>query len=98
MTTGSDKHLIPLNERDTVSLTPVFLPSNNHSYSMDHLDELENQSIFIIREAYKNFKNLAMLWSIGKDSTVLVWLARKAFLVIAPFHWCILILPTKFPQ
>jgi sulfate adenylyltransferase subunit 2 len=46
---------------------------------MDHLDELENQSIFILREAYKNFKNLAMLWSIGKDSTVLVWLARKAF-------------------
>ena len=46
---------------------------------MDHLDELENQSIFIMREAYKNFKNLAMLWSIGKDSTVLVWLARKAF-------------------
>ena len=26
---------------------------------MDHLDELENQSIFILREAYKNFKNLA---------------------------------------
>ena len=46
---------------------------------MDHLDELENQSIFILREAYKNFKNLAMLWSIGKDSTILVWLARKAF-------------------
>ncbi len=46
---------------------------------MDHLDELENQSIYILREAYKNFKNLAMLWSIGKDSTVLVWLARKAF-------------------
>ena len=37
---------------------------------MDHLDELENQSIFILREAYKNFKNLAMLWSIGKDSNV----------------------------
>lgn len=46
---------------------------------MDHLDHLENQSIFILREAYKKFKNLAMLWSIGKDSTVLVWLARKAF-------------------
>ncbi|NIQ00408.1 MAG: phosphoadenosine phosphosulfate reductase family protein, partial [Nitrospinaceae bacterium] len=30
-------------------------------------------------EAYKKFKNLAMLWSIGKDSTVMVWLARKAF-------------------
>jgi sulfate adenylyltransferase subunit 2 len=46
---------------------------------MDHLDQLENQSVFILREAYANFKNLAMLWSIGKDSTVLLWLARKAF-------------------
>ncbi len=46
---------------------------------MDHLTELENQSIYIIREAYKNFKDLAMLWSIGKDSTVMLWLARKAF-------------------
>ncbi|MCH8208828.1 MAG: sulfate adenylyltransferase subunit 2 [Nitrospinae bacterium] len=46
---------------------------------MDHLSELENQSIYILREAYKNFENLAMLWSIGKDSTVMVWLARKAF-------------------
>ena len=45
----------------------------------DHLEELENQSVFIIREAYKKFKNLAMLWSIGKDSTVMLWLARKAF-------------------
>lgn len=46
---------------------------------MDHLATLESQSIYILREAYKKFKNLAMLWSIGKDSTVLVWLARKAF-------------------
>lgn len=46
---------------------------------MDHLDSLENQSIYILREAYKKFKKLAMLWSIGKDSTVLLWLARKAF-------------------
>lgn len=46
---------------------------------MDHLEALENQSIYILREAYANFKNLAMLWSIGKDSTVLLWLARKAF-------------------
>src|SRR5208282_2772142 len=44
-----------------------------------HLDLLENQSIYILREAYKKFKKLAMLWSIGKDSTVLLWLARKAF-------------------
>ncbi|MCF8719598.1 sulfate adenylyltransferase subunit CysD [Nitrospina gracilis] len=46
---------------------------------MDHLTDLEDQSIYILREAYKNFKNLAMLWSIGKDSTVMLWLARKAF-------------------
>jgi len=46
---------------------------------MDHLDALEHRSVHIFREAYANFKNLGMLWSIGKDSTVLLWLARKAF-------------------
>jgi sulfate adenylyltransferase subunit 2 len=46
---------------------------------MDHLQELESQSVYILREAYANFKNLGMLWSMGKDSTVLLWLARKAF-------------------
>lgn len=48
-------------------------------YDLNHLDTLENQSIYILREAYRKFKKLAMLWSIGKDSTVLLWLARKAF-------------------
>ena len=52
---------------------------------MDHLDILETKSIHIIREAYSNFKNLCMLWSIGKDSTVLLWLARKAFFSHVPF-------------
>ena len=47
---------------------------------MDYLSKLENQSIYIMREAFNKFENLAMLWSIGKDSTVLLWLARKAFL------------------
>ena len=46
---------------------------------MTELDKLEAQGIYIMREAYRNFKSLAMLWSIGKDSTVLLWLARKAF-------------------
>jgi sulfate adenylyltransferase subunit 2 len=32
-----------------------------------------------LREAYREFENLVMLWSVGKDSTVLLWLARKAF-------------------
>jgi sulfate adenylyltransferase subunit 2 len=52
---------------------------------MDYLDKLESQSIYILREAYREFKNLAMLWSIGKDSTVLLWLAKKAFFGHVPF-------------
>jgi sulfate adenylyltransferase subunit 2 len=46
---------------------------------MNHLDALEHRSVHIFREAYASFKQLGMLWSIGKDSTVLLWLARKAF-------------------
>ena len=52
---------------------------------MDRLDKLESISVHILREAYANFKQLCMLWSIGKDSTVLLWLARKAFLGHVPF-------------
>jgi len=52
---------------------------------MDHLDELESKSIFIIREAYKQFRDIALLWSIGKDSTTLLWLVRKAFYDQIPF-------------
>ncbi|MGH9148151.1 MAG: sulfate adenylyltransferase subunit CysD [Vicinamibacterales bacterium] len=51
----------------------------------DHLDELESESIFILREAFAKFDNIAMLWSIGKDSTALLWLARKAFFGHVPF-------------
>ena len=52
---------------------------------MDKLDALEAQSVYILREAYREFKSLVMLWSIGKDSTVLLWLARKAFFGHVPF-------------
>ncbi|HAH07216.1 MAG TPA: sulfate adenylyltransferase [Elusimicrobia bacterium] len=52
---------------------------------MDHLDRLENDSVFILREAYRKFDKLAMLWSMGKDSTVMLWLARKAFLGRVPY-------------
>ncbi len=52
---------------------------------MDHLYELENRSVYILREAYANIKSLGMLWSMGKDSTVLLWLARKAFFGHIPF-------------
>ncbi len=52
---------------------------------MDLLTELENKSMRILREAYANIKYLCMLWSIGKDSTVLIHLARKAVLGHVPF-------------
>ena len=35
-----------------------------------HLDQLESQSIFIFREAYRGFKNIAMPWSMGDRSGV----------------------------
>lgn len=52
---------------------------------MDHLTRLESTGIYLLREAYASFRSLAMLWSIGKDSTVLLWLTRKAFFGHVPF-------------
>jgi sulfate adenylyltransferase subunit 2 len=46
---------------------------------MTCLDELEHRSPHILKEAYACFGRLCMPFSIGKDSTVLLWLARKAF-------------------
>ena len=50
-----------------------------------HLRKLENESVFILRQAYRSIKNIAMLWSLGKDSNVMVWLAFKAFFGKIPF-------------
>jgi len=44
-----------------------------------HLNALENQSVYIIREVYRKFKKIAILWSIGKDFSVMLWLLQKAF-------------------
>ncbi|MDP2922979.1 MAG: sulfate adenylyltransferase subunit CysD [Candidatus Omnitrophota bacterium] len=52
---------------------------------MSYLCDLENKSIYIIREAYARFRNIALLWSIGKDSTSLLWITRKAFFGKIPF-------------
>jgi sulfate adenylyltransferase subunit 2 len=52
---------------------------------MDRLDALEAQSVYILREAYARIEPLAMLWSLGKDSNVMIWLARKAFCGSVPF-------------
>lgn len=52
---------------------------------MDYLEELENKTIYILREAYARFKDIALLWSVGKDSSSLLWIARKAFFGKIPF-------------
>lgn len=48
-------------------------------YKLSHLKELEAESIHIIREVASEFENPVMLYSIGKDSSVMVRLAEKAF-------------------
>jgi sulfate adenylyltransferase subunit 2 len=63
-----------------------------------HLDELESRSIFVIREARAKFKDLAMLWSMGKDSTVLLWLVRKAFFGHVPFPLIHIDTTKKIPE
>jgi sulfate adenylyltransferase subunit 2 len=47
--------------------------------SLSHLDRLEAESIYIIREVMAFAKNPVMLYSIGKDSAVMLHLAQKAF-------------------
>ncbi len=50
-----------------------------NQYSLSHLRELESEAIQIIREVVAEFENPVMLYSIGKDSAVMVRLAEKAF-------------------
>ncbi len=54
-------------------------------YRLSYLKELESESIYIIREVVAEFKNPVMLYSVGKDSSVMVRLAQRAFY------------PAKFP-
>ncbi|MEI6971853.1 MAG: sulfate adenylyltransferase subunit CysD [bacterium] len=70
----------------------------NGTLESSTLDRLEAQSVHILREAYREFKNLVMLWSIGKDSTVLLWLARKAFFGHVPFPLMHIDTDHKIPQ
>jgi sulfate adenylyltransferase subunit 2 len=49
------------------------------NYQLSHLDQLEAEAIFILRETAAQFQNPALLFSGGKDSIVMAWLARKAF-------------------
>jgi sulfate adenylyltransferase subunit 2 len=65
---------------------------------MDHLDELESHSIYLMREAFHGFNKPAMLWSMGKDSNVLLWLAKKAFCGHMPFPVVHIDTTYEFPE
>ena len=59
--------------------------NKNNIFNLSHLEQLESQSIHIIREVASEFQNPVMMYSIGKDSSVMLHLAMKAFA------------PNKFP-
>jgi sulfate adenylyltransferase subunit 2 len=65
---------------------------------LHRLDELEAQSIYILREAFARMNRLALLWSLGKDSNVMIWLARKAFFGRVPFPVMHVDTARKFPE
>ncbi|MDA3850980.1 MAG: sulfate adenylyltransferase subunit CysD [Spirochaetaceae bacterium] len=48
-------------------------------YSLNHLKQLENEAIYVLREVAAQFEKPVMLFSGGKDSICMAWLARKAF-------------------
>src|SRR5215467_4913018 len=73
------------------ALSPAFDPAADAIASVDekppvlaHLEQLEAESIHIIREAVAESENPVMLYSIGKDSSVLLHLALKAFYPAKP--------------
>lgn len=49
------------------------------SYRLSHLAQLEHEAIFVLRETVAQFERPVLLFSGGKDSTILLHLARKAF-------------------
>src|ERR1700692_294260 len=72
--------------------------ARSHQPAMDHLDALEAQSIYIFRKAFARLKKLALLWSLGKDSNVMIWHARKAFFGRVPFPALHVDTGKKFPE
>jgi sulfate adenylyltransferase subunit 2 len=75
---------LELHQINLLSAYRELLPSNltkkkKSSLLPPHLERLEAESIFILREAVAQAKNPVMLYSIGKDSSVMLALAKKAF-------------------
>jgi len=58
--------------------------SSDRSHLSPHLQRLEDEAIHILREVVAEFRNPVMLYSVGKDSSVMLHLARKAFFPAPP--------------
>jgi sulfate adenylyltransferase subunit 2 len=81
---GREEEQMPeaLQEAAVERHAPQFDDSGNkeiHAHGLSHLRALEAESIFILREAAAEFARPVMLYSIGKDSSVMLRLAQKAF-------------------
>src|SRR5262245_62188094 len=74
-------------------------PTTTRSGALDHLDALESQAIFIIREVAAELRNPVVLFSGGKDSVVVLHLVAKA-LAPAPFPFAVMHVDTghKFQE
>ena len=66
--------------------------------AVDALSRLEAETITILREVYRASSKPCMLWSIGKDSTALLWMVRKAFLGEVPFPLVLLDTGMEFAE
>ena len=70
-----------------------------NQYNREHLNDLEDEAIYVIREVASSFEKPAMLYSVGKDSSVLLHLARKAFYPArVPFPLIHIDTGYKFPE
>ncbi len=64
----------------------------------DDLDRLEADAITLLREAWRGLKPIVTLWSLGKDSNVVLWLTRKAFFGAVPWPLALLDTGNELPE
>ena len=84
-------------------LALIILNASRNVMNLTHLQKLEAESIHIIREVAAEFDKPVMLYSVGKDSAVLLHLARKAFapgkipfpLLHVDTTWKLIVCPVK---
>lgn len=73
-----------LNKKDLTQKNKYFSKKIISKHALTHIDEIEAESIHIIRETIAEAKNPVMLYSVGKDSAVMLHLAKKAFYPAPP--------------